>query len=78
MFEEGHARAPNFGALTDYAARSAEACIQRKALHHDFSTLQSRSFGREFEAVAELLRWLPNLLPDHAERLQQLLDDPEG
>ena len=22
--------------------------------------------------------WIPNLLPEHAERLQQLLDDPDG
>ena len=38
--------------------RLASACIQRKALHHDLSTLQSRLFGREYEAVAKLLRWL--------------------
>jgi len=60
----------------DYAVLSLEALVRMKL--NSFRD-KDRTHLRDLIEVGLIdASWLPQLLPDHAVRLQQLLDDPEG
>ena len=75
-----------------YAAPSAEVTEAVRAEDYQVLSLEAlvrmklNSFRRKDQVhLQDLLQvglidnsWLPRLLPEHAERLQQLIDDPEG
>jgi len=76
----------------EYAAPSADVSEVVQADEYDVLTLEAlvrmklNSFGRKDQVhLLDLLEiglidatWLPSLLPEHADRLQQLIDDPQG
>jgi len=76
----------------DYATPSADVTEVTQADEYDVLTLEAlvrmklNSFRRKDQMhLLDLLEiglidttWLPSLLPEHADRLQQLLDDPHG
>ena len=60
----------------DYDIVTLEALVRMKL--NSFRD-KDRTHLRDFISIGLVdATWLPNLLPQHAERLQQLLDDPEG
>ena len=75
-----------------YATPSAEVTEIEHAEEYDVLTLEAlvrmklNSFRRkdqlhllDFISIGLVdATWIPNLLPEHAERLQQLIDDPDG
>ena len=75
-----------------YATPSAEVTEIEHAEEYDILTLEAlvrmklnsfrdkdRTHLRDFISIGLVdAAWLPKLLPEHAERLQQLLDDPDG
>jgi len=76
----------------DYAAPSADVSEVAQAEEYDVLTLEAlvrmklNSFrDKDRMHLRDLLEiglsdttWLPSLLPEHADRLQQLIDDPQG
>ena len=76
----------------DYVVPSADVSEVVSAEEYDVLTLEAlvrmklNSFRRKDQMhLLDLLdiglidtTWLPTLLPEHAERLQQLIDDPNG
>ena len=76
----------------EYVAPSADVSEVERADEYDVLTLSAlvrmklNSFRRKDQVhLLDLLdtglidaTWLPSLLPEHAERLQQLIDDPQG
>ncbi|MBI5759306.1 MAG: hypothetical protein HZA46_12380 [Planctomycetales bacterium] len=60
----------------DYAVLSLEALVRMKL--NSFRD-KDRTHLRDLLDVGLIdASWLPRLLPEHAKRLQQLIDDPEG
>jgi hypothetical protein len=76
----------------EYAAPAADVSEVAQADEYDVLTLEAlvrmklNSFRRKDQMhLLDLLEvglidstWLPSLLPEHADRLQQLIDDPQG
>ena len=75
-----------------YATPSAEVTEIEHAEEYDVLTLEAlvrmklnsfrdkdRTHLRDFISIGLVdATWIPKLLPEHAERLQQLIDDPDG
>ena len=75
-----------------YATPSAEVTEIEHAEEYDVLTLEAlvrmklnsfrdkdRTHLRDFISIGLVdVTWIPKLLPEHAERLQQLIDDPDG
>jgi hypothetical protein len=76
----------------DHATPSADVSEVAQADEYDVLTLEAlvrmklnsfrdkdRTHLRDLLEIGLVdLTWLPSLVPEHAERLQQLIDDPEG
>ena len=60
----------------DYAIVTLEALVRMKL--NSFRD-KDRTHLRDFISLGLIdASWLPRLVPEHAVRLQQLIDDPEG